>query len=93
MIVVPLPVGAADPAQRLQAINAETARRKQHRDEGIAGIVAMPASLARVGVAWGAARGRRPHQPVCHQRARTAGPLCLVHSQVPRPLARAARAR
>jgi diacylglycerol O-acyltransferase len=52
MIVVPLPVGTADPAQRLQAISAETRRRKQHPDEGIAGIVAMPASLARLGVAW-----------------------------------------
>ena len=52
MIVIPLPVGTADPAQRLQAITAETARRKQHPDEGIAGIVALPASLARLGVAW-----------------------------------------
>jgi diacylglycerol O-acyltransferase len=52
MIVVPLPVGTAGPAQRLGAIRAETARRKQHPDEGIAGIVAMPASLARLGVAW-----------------------------------------
>jgi diacylglycerol O-acyltransferase / wax synthase len=31
---------------------AETARRKQHPGEGIAGTVAMPASLARLGVAW-----------------------------------------
>jgi diacylglycerol O-acyltransferase len=60
MIVVPLPAGTADPAQRLQAITAETSRRKQHPDEGIAGIVAMPASLARLGVAWArhAAAGR-----------------------------------
>lgn len=52
MIVVPLPVGTADPGQRLRAISAETRLRKQHPDEGIAGIVAMPASLARLGVAW-----------------------------------------
>jgi diacylglycerol O-acyltransferase len=52
MIVIPLPVGTSDPGQRLQAITAETARRKQHPGEGIAGIVAMPASLARAGVAW-----------------------------------------
>jgi diacylglycerol O-acyltransferase len=52
MIVVPLPVGTADPAQRLQAISGQTRRRKQHPDEGVAGIVAMPASLARAGVAW-----------------------------------------
>lgn len=52
MIVVPLPVGTPDPGQRLRAITAETARRKQHPSEGIAGIVAMPASLARLGVAW-----------------------------------------
>jgi diacylglycerol O-acyltransferase / wax synthase len=52
MIVVPLPVGTADPAQRLEAISAETARGKQDPGEGIAGIVAMPASLARLGVAW-----------------------------------------
>jgi WS/DGAT/MGAT family acyltransferase len=52
VIVVPLPVGTADPGQRLRAISAETRRRKQHPDEGIAGIMAMPASLARLGVAW-----------------------------------------
>jgi diacylglycerol O-acyltransferase / wax synthase len=52
MIVVPLPVGTADPTQRLRFISAATRRRKQHPGEGIAGIVAMPASLARLGVAW-----------------------------------------
>ena len=52
MIVVSLPVGTPDPAQRLGVIRAETARRRLHPDEGIAGIVAMPASLARLGVAW-----------------------------------------
>ena len=93
MIVVPLPVGTTDPAQRLQAINGETARRKQHPDEGIAGIVVMPASLARVGVA--SAR----HAAVNHINLYVTnvpgppGPLCLVHSQVPRPLVRAAHAR
>jgi hypothetical protein len=40
------------PAQRIQVISAETARREQQPDEGVAGIVAMPASLARLGVAW-----------------------------------------
>ena len=51
-VVVPLPVGTADPGQRLRAISAGTRLRKQHPDEGIAGIMAMPASLARLGVAW-----------------------------------------
>ena len=40
------------PARRIQVISAETARRKQQSDDGVAGIVAMPASLARLGVAW-----------------------------------------
>ena len=65
MIMAPLPVGTADPSQRLQAISAETARRKQHPGEGIAGIVAMPASLARPGVAW--AR----HAAACSQACQT----------------------
>lgn len=52
MIVVPLPAGTADPARRFRAIRDETRRHKQHPDEGIAGLVAMPAGLARLGVAW-----------------------------------------
>ena len=51
MTVIPLPAAPPTPGQRLQAITAETARRKQHPGEGIAGIVAVPASLARLGVA------------------------------------------
>ena len=47
MIVIPLPAGIADPGQRLQAVTAETARRKARPGEGIAGIVAMPASHRR----------------------------------------------
>lgn len=52
MIVVPLPVGNPDPEERLRLVVAETARRKQQPDEGIAGIVAMPRLLARLGVLW-----------------------------------------
>lgn len=52
MMVVPLPIGTADPAERLRFIATETARRKQRPDEGVAGIVSMPASLARLGVLW-----------------------------------------
>ena len=51
-MVVPLPVGTADPAERLRFIATETARRKVRPDEGVAGIVSMPASLARLGVLW-----------------------------------------
>jgi diacylglycerol O-acyltransferase / wax synthase len=52
MIAVTLPVGVPDPAKRLRHIVAETTRRKQSADGGVAGIVAMPAMLARVGVRW-----------------------------------------
>jgi diacylglycerol O-acyltransferase / wax synthase len=50
MIAVTLPVGVPDPAERLRHIVAETSCRKQTADGGVAGIVAMPAMLARVGV-------------------------------------------
>jgi WS/DGAT/MGAT family acyltransferase len=53
MLVVPLPVALADPAARLRLISAETRRRKQHADDGVAAVLSMPASLARLGVAWG----------------------------------------
>ena len=49
MITVTLPAGAADADKRLQHIVAETSRRKQSPDGGGAGIVSMPASLARLG--------------------------------------------
>ncbi len=52
MIVVPLPVGEDDVAERLRLISAETRRRKEHPDDGITGILTMPAGLARLGVAW-----------------------------------------
>jgi WS/DGAT/MGAT family acyltransferase len=52
MIAVTLPAGIADPDERLRHIAAETSRRKQSPDGGVAGIVAMPASLARLGVLW-----------------------------------------
>ena len=70
MMVVPLPVGTADPAERLRFIATETARRKQRPDEGVAGIVSMPASLARLGVLW-ARRSAASHIPVCHECAWT----------------------
>lgn len=53
MITVTLPVGTADPDARLRHIVAETSRRKQSPHEGVAGIVSMPATLARLGVLWG----------------------------------------
>lgn len=52
MITVTLPVGTPDPDERLRHIVAETSRRKQSPNEGVAGIVSMPATLARLGVLW-----------------------------------------
>lgn len=52
MIAVTLPVGTADPDERLRLITAETSRRKKSPHEGVAGIVSMPASLAHLGVLW-----------------------------------------
>lgn len=52
MIAVTLPVGNADPDERLRHIAAETSRSKQSPHEGVAGIVSMPASLAHLGVLW-----------------------------------------
>jgi diacylglycerol O-acyltransferase / wax synthase len=52
MIAVTLPVGTADPTERLRLIAAETSRRKKSPHEGVAGIVSMPASLAHLGVLW-----------------------------------------
>jgi len=52
MIAVTLPVGTADPNERLRLIAAETSRRKKSPHEGVAGIVSMPASLAHLGVLW-----------------------------------------
>jgi WS/DGAT/MGAT family acyltransferase len=52
MITVVLPVGAADPDDRLRQIVAQTSRGKRSPHQGVAGIVSMPASLARLGVLW-----------------------------------------
>lgn len=52
MITLGLPVGIADPGERLRQIAGDTARGKQSPHAGIAGIVAMPASVARLGVLW-----------------------------------------
>jgi diacylglycerol O-acyltransferase / wax synthase len=52
MFITPLPVGVPDRAERLRIIKDATARGKKRPDQGIAGIVALPASLARLGVAW-----------------------------------------
>lgn len=52
MITVDLPVGTADPEERLRRIVAETSRGKRSPHAGVAGIVSMPASLARLGVLW-----------------------------------------
>lgn len=52
MITVSLPVGTVDPEERLRRIVAQTARGKQSPHGGVAGIVSLPASLARLGVLW-----------------------------------------
>jgi diacylglycerol O-acyltransferase / wax synthase len=52
MFIAPLPVGVPDSAERLRIITQATATGKRRPDQGVAGIVAMPASLARLGVAW-----------------------------------------
>ena len=46
------PVGVPDEAERLKIIMQATTAGKGRPDQGVAGIVALPASLARLGVAW-----------------------------------------
>jgi diacylglycerol O-acyltransferase / wax synthase len=52
MMTVDLPVGTADPRERLARIVAETSQRKESPVGGVAGIVSMPAGLAHLGVLW-----------------------------------------
>jgi diacylglycerol O-acyltransferase len=52
MFLAPLPVGIADAEARLQMIVHATRPRKERADQGVAGIVTMPASVARLGVRW-----------------------------------------
>lgn len=52
MFIARLPVGVPDDAQRLKIIMQATTAGKSRPDQGVAGIVALPASLARLGVAW-----------------------------------------
>ena len=52
MFIARLPVGVADESERLRIITQATAKGKGRPDQGVAGIVALPASLARLGVAW-----------------------------------------
>ena len=52
MFIAPLPVGVPDDAERLRVITHATTTGKRRPDQGVAGIVALPASLARLGVAW-----------------------------------------
>jgi diacylglycerol O-acyltransferase / wax synthase len=52
MFIAPLPVGVADAVERLRIIRTATAAGKRRPDQGVAGIVALPASLAWLGVAW-----------------------------------------
>jgi WS/DGAT C-terminal domain len=52
MFIAPLPVGVPDAAERLNIITKGTAKGKGRPDQGVAGIVALPASLARLGVLW-----------------------------------------
>jgi WS/DGAT/MGAT family acyltransferase len=52
MLMAPLPVGVADAAERLRIIIGAVRPRKERADQGVAGVVTMPASLARLGVLW-----------------------------------------
>jgi diacylglycerol O-acyltransferase / wax synthase len=52
MFLAPLPVGVSDDAERLRIIKQATVKGKGRPDQGVAGIVALPASLAWLGVAW-----------------------------------------
>jgi hypothetical protein len=52
MFIASLPVGVADEAERLQIIRQATSAGKSRPDQGVAGIVTLPPSLARLGVAW-----------------------------------------
>ena len=52
MMMAPLPVGIENPATRLRRIVEATRPRKERADQGAAGIVSMPAGLARLGVRW-----------------------------------------
>ncbi len=52
MFIAPLPVGVPDAAERLNIITKATAKGKGRPDQGVAGIVVLPASLARLGVLW-----------------------------------------
>ena len=52
MFIARLPVGVPDADERLRIIRQATAKGKGSPDQGVAGIVVLPASLARLGVAW-----------------------------------------
>ena len=52
MFIVRVPVGVPDADERLRIIRQATAKGKNRPDQGVAGIVVLPASLARLGVAW-----------------------------------------
>ena len=52
MFIARLPVGVPDADERLRIIRRATAKGKDRPDQGVAGIVVLPASLARLGVAW-----------------------------------------
>jgi diacylglycerol O-acyltransferase / wax synthase len=52
MFIAPLPVGVPDASERLGIITKATTTAKRRPDQGVAGIVALPASLARLGVLW-----------------------------------------
>jgi WS/DGAT/MGAT family acyltransferase len=52
MFLAPLPVGVADPDARLRMIVETTRPRKDRADEGVADLVTMPTSIARLGILW-----------------------------------------
>lgn len=66
MFIAPLPVGVSDETERLRIITQATAAGKARPDQGVAGIVAVPASLARLGVAW----AKRSAIPTPHRARR-----------------------
>jgi diacylglycerol O-acyltransferase len=52
MFLAPLPVGVSDDTERLRIIKQATVKGEGRPDQGVAGIVALPVSLAWLGVAW-----------------------------------------
>jgi diacylglycerol O-acyltransferase / wax synthase len=52
MVMAPLPVGVPDADAGLRMIVDATRSAREHADAGVAGLVTMPASIARLGILW-----------------------------------------